>query len=377
MPSEADHIRERFATELDYIEQFLNFMIRATDIPDGVIRDINRTLNTHEIEGLPERAKERLEDVYSEAELEALLEAMPVIAPKIELRIDTLQRGLPAFNQIDFRSAEEEQLFNEWTQWMIVHLSENPSAAEIVAMNKYAFNQAGEQAMDSDVPLQVQKIIIEAASRMAVRVKADSRVAGLELAIDNFETLTLTARATLSSTEINITRQAFILLMTAFDAAVFDLVRLGLRDNFFSWIGTLGKSDKLTFERIGTFMSFESMRDRLIEDQLKTRYLKDLLTLLSSHGVQLTDASRSEHLGHLIELVLRRNLHIHNRGIVDERYLNANEKGIVQFNVYGLAIGDCASISEEYWNMASRLCSYCVIAVANWVDKRMDKLPPT
>ena len=78
-------------------------------------------------------------------------------------------------------------------------------------------------------------------------------------------------------------------------------------------------------------------------------------------------ASSSVPFGHLIELVLRRNVHVHNRGVVDERYLERDQQtGKARFNLYNWNLGQAAIIDELYWESANRLCKGCVERVADW-----------
>jgi hypothetical protein len=63
----------------------------------------------------------------------------------------------------------------------------------------------------------------------------------------------------------------------------------------------------------------------------------------------------------VIELVLRRNLHVHNRGIVDSRYVG-------EMNLDKLKLGEVAVIDEAYWNMASNLCRTYIDRVAAWAN---------
>lgn len=72
----------------------------------------------------------------------------------------------------------------------------------------------------------------------------------------------------------------------------------------------------------------------------------------------------------LIELVLRRNIHVHNRGIVDERYLDKNMKEMANFNVYGFEVGDYARIDNEYWKEAIELCKDCVEGITGWIEEK-------
>jgi hypothetical protein len=360
MPSDADQVRHRFIAERDYIQQYIDFVSNAADIPNHVIREINETLNSHGLSQLPDRKSERLEDYYSPTELEALVTAINILTPTITATATRLSGALPKFTPRDFSTARQTQLLSEWETWMMQHLSDNPLPKEIAGIKKYAINQAPEAEDDDDeITPDILRQIIEEAVRVAARIKAESRIAGLEVALEQFDTLKLVARAALPAAEINIMRQGSILLMTAFDAAIFDLFRIALRKNFFDLVGVLGKNEKVSLERIGSFGTFEAFRDQIIEEQLKIRYLKDLLLL---------DATKPETFGHLIELVLRRNLHVHNRGIVDERYMERDDKGNPRFNIYNLSVGDLATVNESYWQIASRLCTDCVAAAAAWAD---------
>ncbi len=156
--------------------------------------------------------------------------------------------------------------------------------------------------------------------------------------------------------------------MTAFDAAVFDLVRVKLHNDFFGLIGMFGKQEKVSLQEIGEAGSFDEFRASIIDDQMKRRYVKDLLIILDTLGLKCSDESTGDSLGHLIELVLRRNVHVHNRGIVDERYLERDDKpGKAKYNVYPLKLGENAVIDEAYWESANRLCKGCVERIADWV----------
>ena len=170
--------------------------------------------------------------------------------------------------------------------------------------------------------------------------------------------------------EINaMLRQGFILLMTAFDAAVFDLARIAFRRKFFQLIGVFGKQDKVTLEALGEAGSWDVFQEQVIEEQLKKRYLKDLLSLFQELSVRLVD----EKLGrpvHLTELILRRNLHVHGRGVVDDRYLEPDPKsGKPKYNLFNLKHGQIAHIDDKYFQTALLLCGGCVERLIAWVDE--------
>ena len=90
-------------------------------------------------------------------------------------------------------------------------------------------------------------------------------------------------------------------------------------------------------------------------------YVKDLLVLLSNEWkVQCVESGQK--FERLIEIVLRRNIHVHNRGIVDERYLGEKK------NLDKLKLGDVAYINEAYWQMANEICCVCVHNVGAWAS---------
>ncbi len=104
--------------------------------------------------------------------------------------------------------------------------------------------------------------------------------------------------------------------------------------------------------------------------ELTKRYLKDLLAQLQILGVSCVDESVGDRPVQLVELLLRRNLHIHSRGIVDERYLEADpDTGKPRYNLYNLKLGAVAYIDNVYFITAGRLCSNCVDRLARWSEK--------
>ena len=77
-----------------------------------------------------------------------------------------------------------------------------------------------------------------------------------------------------------------------------------------------------------------------------------------------------DHQVQLIELVMRRNVHVHNRGKVDERYLETDpESKKPKYNLYKFKLGDVACIDAAYLEMANRCCANCVDRLADWAVK--------
>lgn len=195
------------------------------------------------------------------------------------------------------------------------------------------------------------------------------RLYDLEYLRDKLSELDTIARTTRPDAEINVLRQGFILLMTAFDAAIFDLVRIALHKNFFKLITVFGKQDKISIESLTKHSSFEGFRDEFIEEQLKAKYLKDLLFILNNKlSVPCVNEANGERFVQLIEMVLRRNVHIHNRGRVDEKYLEREPNGSPKYNFYNLQLGSLAQVDAAYWQLANNLCRNCILSVSAWVE---------
>jgi hypothetical protein len=205
---------------------------------------------------------------------------------------------------------------------------------------------------------------IEQGIKQAIACKRARKLGSLLAVKDEWDQVQLLARSTRPDAVINVLRQSFILLMTAFDAAIFDLVRVALKRRFFALASAFGKKgEKLSFQELTSHGSFEAVRDHIIETQLKKCYVKDLLFLLRDPwGVDCVDPAAGDKYERLIEFVLRRNVHVHNRGVVDQRYLDEEK------NLDGLAIGEVAVIDQAYWERANRLCKGCVERVAAWAD---------
>jgi hypothetical protein len=70
----------------------------------------------------------------------------------------------------------------------------------------------------------------------------------------------------------------------------------------------------------------------------------------------------------LIEMALRGNVHVHNRGVVDERYLERDQNGRPKYNLCNLSLGDVARIDKSSWEMANRQSASCVKRVADWAS---------
>jgi hypothetical protein len=365
-------VRDRFTTEQNYIKRYMAFHDSRSSVDDRRIISLSISLQKHGFPKLRYRSIPEMMNSFpslSHQELLALVRSVDGLDTGVR---DALAEGQAllwaspcgALPEDDFDLLD---LVLEMVESVEIDLKIMARlSACVVAKVKGRLREMISDAVKSEgAPASCRGIppaIVNEAVRTGVHCWLSNRVEELEAILAEFEEIRIIARTASPDAEINILRQGFILLMTAFDAAIFDLVRVALCHKFFSLARAFGKQDKISVSDIAEVGSFDALRDRLIEEQLKKRYIKDLLVLLNNHwGVVCVDPAGTEKFERLIELVLRRNLHVHNRGVADSRYVS-------DMNLDGLQLGDVAVIDEAYWEMANKLCKDCVERVAAWAS---------
>jgi hypothetical protein len=212
------------------------------------------------------------------------------------------------------------------------------------------------------VPKSVMPLLFDLAIEFVQHRQHESRSCALVFIISEGDDLLIRSRSACPGTEIHIFRQGFLLLMTTFDAAVFDLMRDAIQFDFFGLVGQFETNDKLSYTDLAKKGSFENLQNEVIDTILKKQSLSDLLAVFTKTGAIDEDT----HL-ELNELVLRRHLHVHTRGIVDQRYITATK------NSKKLRIGEVATISEEYSRWAESLTRETVTAIGKNVEKRRSR----
>lgn len=145
---------------------------------------------------------------------------------------------------------------------------------------------------------------------------------------------------------LSIFRQSFILLMTTFDAAIFDITEIVLNNHFFEFCNANEDSlkDGYKLKEIAKFGSFESLKEDIIKKILNANYASGLLKMLHEYSPESFSDDTGDFYDIICEIIARRNLHIHKRGIVDEEYFSQAKD-----NMYNLKIGDVAYIRSTYY----------------------------
>jgi hypothetical protein len=381
MAGDSWDVGSRFRDEQEFIERYVRLLRARSTLHDRQVQDLNRILKRVHIDQLPVRRYERTGEAYTADELTKLVNAIRGADPEVYQTILGHEQGLdaiPSFG-LDGPAAEYVPLaeymdrLDEWIDYFADQLSDDLEEDDLEGMLQHALREAEKVEAEHDeedrILPEALKTLLSTALDHAQNVWLRRCVDAMVYAREQFEEIEVLARMATPGAEINVLRQGFVLLMTAFDAAVFDLTRIAFRRKFFELVGVFGKQDRVTLEEIGEARSFEAFRDRVIEEQLRRRYVKDLIGLLQTIGVELVDEKRGDKPVQLVELVLRRNLHVHNRGVVDPRYLEADPKtGNPKYNLFDLKAGQTAVIDDAYFQTALRLCGDCVDRLVRWAS---------
>jgi hypothetical protein len=364
----------RFIEEQENINRYIEVLQFETGAFEPEVREFLDLLEKFELLGLSiEKPSPLFRYPYPHEDLNDICEKvrplLPEIAEKTEKQkeyIETLEEPTN-LRKIDGRSFigeliayVSENLENNFSEknieWMRIELDKHLEIQEVDPSEEARLSNIGTTDV-SDYTIRAVRYIYE-----------KNKLADLYNIKALFEEFDFKLKLFSPQSEISLNRQAFILLMTIFDATLFDLVRLALKKDFFSLISIFGKQEKLSLKDFSSYTSFENFRDRIIEECLRNKYLKDLLFILEAQNISCIDQAEGNQFIHIIEMIQRRNIHVHNRGKVDEKYLEKDSDGKPKYNIHNLSLNDDAEITKEYLEHANRLCKNSVISIALWTD---------
>ena len=364
-------IRARFIREQDYIQRYVRLLEAKATVRQTEVRDVANLLKKYDLPTIPIPPGMGVRTAsFSITESIDLRKAIESVRPSLA---EALAEAEKEFQRLDapedLDRVDLRSIIGEWIQYFLDELENSSEVTLIDSLRQQALEKIRRDKLEvgnkNYVPTPDD---IDYAIRNAIYLSSYRKFDALAYALDKFNEFELALRLTEPEAEVSILRQGFVLLMTTFDAAIFDLVRVALQTDFFGSIATFNTGEKLSLDTFSKYNGFESFRDSVIEKQLKGHYLKDLLFDLNKLGAICSGRSENQTFAQLIELVNRRNIHVHNRGVVDERYLERDEMGGSRFNIYNLKLGDVAIVDEKYWDIANTLCRNCIDEVAVWAE---------
>ena len=372
--TDACDLRDRFLVQQEEARRYLDVLGSRLGAFRSRCRDVVHLLQQHgvaqaahiEIDWLPE-------ETLGNEQLSGLADALSALRPDLQRLYERTREAInDAGRPIEPSELVDRSYFRECVQYFREALDPadltNVRPGSLEALKQQIEENNQEYACDDGHnPLDPDTTARDALAHAQFELRIRTLV-HVDVALATVDELSFIAETTSPGAWLSAWRQAFIVLVAAFDATVFDLVREALHRDFFGVITRLSRGGKLKLGELDQVCSWQEVQEDLIERELKLLYLKDLLVILDAGCGGLTDTSAGDTLGHLVEVVNRRNCHMHNQGIVDERYLGGKDEEKSEFNVYRLSVGDVAHIDEAYWDTANRLCANAVTRIAAWVD---------
>ena len=115
---------------------------------------------------------------------------------------------------------------------------------------------------------------------------------------------------------------------------------------------------KYTIKDIVNYNSFNDFMENTVDEMVAGKYAADLLEILYNYNDSLFHIDGNNIFPSVLEMVQRRNLHIHKSGIVDEKYFTKGNGGSL-----GLSNGDYAIIDKIYYVQASKNLTQLIINI--------------
>lgn len=365
---EAGRVAARFTSDRLSIQRQLDFQKRRATIFVSEIAQHNETLSflgleqlsTRDALGLPPQA-------LFDDEIKSWIPHVNALLPKLESaysdligQVEELSERLHHNDPFDYVMNEEDDVdfsfLGEWNEW----LRSTYSPKQLTEMSSESISECIKQAIAS-ADNEVEPLPEWSFNYMADEAKQgalnDLAASVFELQ-DRFEEFRIIAESGEPSAPLGIMRQSFIALMASFDAAIFDLVRLAFKKDFFPLMAKIEKKLSMDFSQLNTW---DELRESLVETQLRKQYAVGWVHTLNSNWKVFGRNPNSEFsLPRIFEQFRRRNVHLHNRGIVDEQYVS-------DFNLDRLNVGQVALVTDDYLQRASELNEHIVHHVAKWV----------
>lgn len=376
MPQSATEIQARFIDEQRQIREYVSLISSTLKIDETLLSDFNHKLKWAELPLLPTRASERFGKPYNHEEASSLQKGIATVHPMVESFAASLDASL---RELESQVVDLDSHLHAVDMWAdhfaAVFLTTVRSPQE---RQQYFDQMVRTFPVDRFVDMfdEIQGILSappdEAELNFRMRYIGQGYIQGqrqcnsrllenFSLMLDWFERFRVICKMIANDAAVNLHRQAFLLLMTAFDAAVFDLTRAGILNRFVERAPKFAGRDKFSVAEIATWIASGDLNGVLTDGILRSKRLQSLLEELEGYTGQLSDVGNGMTKDRLIELVRRRNIHVHRRGEVDTEYAS-------KFNFANLSVGEIAPIDDHYFQEANDYCAFCVNKLVLWAN---------
>ncbi len=138
------------------------------------------------------------------------------------------------------------------------------------------------------------------------------------------------------------------------------MVKILFCNNFFEIARFINYDKKFSLSDISNYNTFEDFSEKNIDRVLAGKYIADLLEIIYKYKKDIFNLDGIDCYSIIMEIIQRRNLHVHKKGIVDEKYFTKGNG-----NELGMQIGDYAVIDDTYFNKTVNLLEKFVESFPN------------
>jgi len=146
---------------------------------------------------------------------------------------------------------------------------------------------------------------------------------------------------------LSLFKQSFIITVALFEALFSDKLKQIVSEKFFEFINANEKNVKNKIEGIFGYNSFESFQEVMIANLIDNSQIRSLVKMLYEFNSAYYIINGTDICSGVTEILARRNVHLHRKGIVDQGYFDQAE-----CNINNIEIGDYLPIGHDYYNHA-------------------------
>lgn len=164
---------------------------------------------------------------------------------------------------------------------------------------------------------------------------------------------------------INVYKQAFITLMTIFEATIKDMFRCLFKNNFYCVYKYINNTIK---EDLKEYNTFDEMVEKIVNKYVDEKYISQIIEVLKKYNKDLfVDNMGVDMYSDVVELISRRNIHIHNKGNVDQKYLQKTSNAYLK----GYKMNDFLPINFSYYIHATRITQKIVEKIDLYLNENL------
>lgn len=359
-------IESQFLVECEDIVRYVTMTRRFATIDQRKIREINTAFKGLDLPPLYRRQFD-VPEVFRPDDQRMILagidSALPVIRAAQEPLLERYSRftsvaDIPDgytgfFTECVSYFVERGEIIIDWSEDEIAH-----AISEIIGQ----LERLGEcNLIDTEEGRDDCLFTAQEGFKEAYQTTVLDSLEGLHILADECEDIRFMFQYHAPDASVNVLRQGFLLLLMAFDAAVFDITRAAIVKKPAKLVpAIIGKKNKnFGASEVAKWIESPNPAETLTDEIMREKRLQGLIRDLQDIVNPLMDKSVGADFDRLMEAIRRRNLHVHKRGYADADYVS-------EFNHEKLKIGDFAPIGEQYLHDAHAQCVFCVKRLAAW-----------